>query len=313
MKIAMLYASWEKYGEPWSTPQGIRNELESRGHEIWHYNLYHDEGILFRDNLRHYSNQGINMLFDDMRRDIFTPDIVFVMDYGPWDAVQLDKRLFPGAVVLKEAGDEPQSHRQHLQAAGRIHVMLSPDRQCVERYNSLGCHAIYWTHHADTRVFYPRSDVQVEFDCVTTCGPRGGGLTEQIKKALGDSFNNERYFFGDDHAVRLNMGKMVFQCSQHKEVTRRVFEGMACGRMVITDRLPAETGMSEMFVEDEDIVYYDNAQDAIEKIRYYTDNDDERERIALNGYNKVMAEHTQIQRCDMIEAAVEAAKETILL
>lgn len=309
MKIAMLYASWEKFGEPWSTPQGVRIELESRGHEVRHYNLYHDDGILFPNKVRHYSNQGINTLMQEFRSKQYCPDAIMCMDYGPWDALQFDKKFFPGVVLLNEAGDEPQSHRMQIQKAPRVHVVLSPDRQCVERYNSLGFNAVYWTHHADTRIFYPRPDVNVEFDCVTTCGSRGGGLTEEIQKALGDSFNNERYFFGVEHAERLCKGKIVFQCSQFKEVTRRIFEGMACGRLVLTDRLSQETGLPEMFVDGEDIVYYDSAQDAIDKIRYYSSHDDERERIAKNGYEKVIAQHSQIQRCDVIEACIEAAKE----
>jgi hypothetical protein len=313
MKIAMLYASWEKFGEPWNTPAGIRNELESRGHEIRHYNLYHDDGLMFRDNMRHYSNQGINKLMEDVRLEIFRPDAIFCMDYGPWDAVQFDKKYFPGVVLLSEAGDEPQSHRMHMPKASRVHFVLSPDRECVERYNTCGFNAVYWTHHADTKMFYPRSDIDVEFDCVTTCGSRGAGLTDEIKNALGDSFNNERYFYGEDHAKRLNMGKIVFQCSQFKEVTRRIFEGMACGKMVITDRLPDETGLSEMFIEGRDIIYYDDALDAISKIRYYADNHQERERIALNGYNKVINEHDQRNRCDIIETCIKEAKETMLV
>jgi len=305
MKIAMLYASWENFGEPWSTPQGIRTELESRGHDIRHYNLYHDDGRLHPSkNIRHYSNQGINTLLSEMRHGSFQPDVVFCMDYGPWDALQFDKRYFPGSILVNEAGDEPQSHRMQAQKAPRVHLVLSPDKQCVERYHTMGCNAIYWTHHADTRIFYPRPEIKTVFDCVTTCGGRGGGLTEEVKEALGDSFNNERYFFGNEHAERLNMGKIVFQCSQWKEVTRRPFEGMACGKMVITDRLPEETGMSEMFVDGQDIVYYDDAQDAIDKIRYYASHDDERLEIARNGYNKVLAHHTQINRCDAIEEAV---------
>ncbi len=312
MKIAMLYAAWEKFGESWSTPLGIRQELESRGHEIQHFNLYHDDGRLFPDNVRHYSNQGVNLLFQAFQTRNYIPDAIFLMDYGPWDAIQFDKRHFPGVVLLKECGDEPQAHAQHWRAVHRAHVMLSPDLQCVQRYHTAGCHAVHWTHFADTRLFYPRNDTS-QFDCVTTCGSRGGGLTDQIKQALGDQFNNERYFYGKDHAVRLNMGKMVFQCSQFKEVTRRVFEGMACGKMVLTDRLPTETGMNEMFIDGQDIVYYDNAKDAIDKINYYASHDLERENIARSGYDKVLAYHTQVQRCDMIEACIEAAKETILI
>jgi hypothetical protein len=309
MKIAMLYASWEKFGEPWSTPRGIQNEFESRGYDVRQYNLYHDDGALSpQTNIRRYSNQGINLLLNDMRLDIFKPDLVLCMDYGPWDAVQFDKRILQGAIVLKEAGDEPQSHRQHWPASDRVHAILSPDKECVERYKSMSRRAIYWTHHADLRVFYPRDEVDIVFDCVTTCGSRGGGLTDEIKLALGNQFNNERYFHGDKHAERLNMGKMVFQCSQFKEVTRRIFEGMACGKMVITDRLPDATGLSEMFIEGQDIVYYDDAKDAIDKIRYYANHDQEREEIAFNGFQKVMRSHTQVHRCDAIEALVEEIK-----
>ena len=309
----MLYAAWEKFGESWSTPLGVRQELEARGHEIRHYNLYHDDGRLFPDKVRHYSNQGINQLYQEFQAKTYIPDAVFVMDYGPWDAVQLDKRHFPGVVLVKECGDEPQAHRQHWSAIHRVHVMLSPDLPCVYRYHTAGCHAIHWTHFADTRIFYPRNNIATQFACVTTCGSRGGGLTDQIKQVFGEQFNNERYFYGEDHAVRLNMGKMVFQCSQFKEVTRRIFEGMACGKMVITDRLPVETGLSELFVDGEDIVYYDNVNDAIDKIRHYASNDEERLRIASNGFNKVLANHTQIQRCDALEACVEAAQETLLV
>ena len=300
LKIAMLYASWENFGEKWSTPIGIKNEFLSRGHEVHQYNLYHNDGELPPNRMRKYSNQGINQLHQDFNSKRCVPDIIFCLDYGPWDALQFDKQFFPGVMLISEAGDEPQSHRQHLAKAFRVHYVLSPDRQCVQRYNDMGCKAIWWTHHADTRLFYPNSNVPEIFDCVTTCGPRGGGLTEIIKEAFGERFNNERYFYGADHAKRLNMGKIVFQKSQFNEITRRVFEGMLCGKMVITDRLPPETGLQDLFIDGLDIVYYDNAQDAIDKIRYYASHDSERLAIAENGYKKVLENHTCSQRVDDI-------------
>jgi hypothetical protein len=311
MKIAMLYASWEKFGEPWSTPQGIRTELESRGHDVRHYNLYHDDGELPQNGMRRYSNQGINSLLAEMRAGQYEPDAVLVMDYGPWDAAQFDKRFFPDTVLLSEAGDEPQSHRQHFAKAARVHWVLSPDVECVNRYHNAGFNAVHWTHFADTRVFRPLDDVARVFDCVTTCG--GRRVTDKIQKKLGHRFNNERYFYGHDHAVRLNMGNIVFQCSQHGEITRRVFEGMACGRMVLTDRLREETGLSDWFVDGEDIVYYDDADDAVEKILYYSEHPEERERIAKNGYNAVMSDHTQVQRCNLIEDLIIKSKKEMML
>ena len=93
---------------------------------------------------------------------------------------------------------------------------------------------------------------------------------------------------------------MVIQNSRWKEVTRRLFEGMACGKLVITDRLPEEAKLNELFVEGEEIVLYNDMFDCIEKINYYNENEQERERIAFNGMQKVLNNYTQIQVVDKL-------------
>ena len=306
MKIAILYASWEDYGEPWSTPRGIKTELERRGHEVHHYNLYHWNGKLNpRNNLRQYSNEGFNAMHNDYRNGQKF-DAILVMDYGPYQNALLNHSIFPDVVLIKECGDEPQAFAMHNQTAGQFDILLSPDFECVERYKAAGLNAVYWTHFADTSIFHQEYDVEPEFDCITTCG--GRRFTEEIESALGDQFNNERYFFGEDHAKRLLMGNMVFQSSQFQEVTRRIFEGMACGRMVICDKPRPEANIDSLFVEDEDLVYFNTAEEAIEKIRYYTEHEEERERIAENGYKKVMEFHTQYARVDELERLIGVVK-----
>jgi spore maturation protein CgeB len=100
----------------------------------------------------------------------------------------------------------------------------------------------------------------------------------------------------------LNSGVLVFQQSRWHEITRRVFEGMACGKLIITDRLPIQSNIDNLFVENEDIVYYDSLGDCISKINYYLSSEakEDRERISLNGYNKVINMHTQVKRVDSI-------------
>jgi spore maturation protein CgeB len=75
---------------------------------------------------------------------------------------------------------------------------------------------------------------------------------------------------------------------------------MACRKLVITDRLPEETNINQLFVENEDIVYYDSADEAIDKIKYYLENESEREKIANSGYAKVMKDHTAKARVDAL-------------
>ena len=315
MKIAMLYASWEKFGESWSSPMGVRQELESRGHKISVYNLYHANGALHsKQKIRTYSNEGLNTLYADVRAG-YQPDGIILFDYGVFDSQILGKSVLPNIPWILEMGDLPQSARMHATKINKFHAGFGPDAEAIEYFNRAGYNCKWITHWADERIFYPR-DIKPIYDCVSTCGGRkhykdGSNITEIISKSIGARFNNERYFFGDAHAERLHLGKIVFQASQWAEITRRIFEGMACKRMVLTDRLPENTRLQELFIDGQDIVYYDSPQDAIDKINYYSSHDDEREVIANNGFQKVMQHHTCKHRVDSILEILQETKITL--
>jgi spore maturation protein CgeB len=49
--------------------------------------------------------------------------------------------------------------------------------------------------------------------------------------------------------------------------------------------------LDRFFKVDEEIAGYRNADELIEKIRYYLSHDAERKRVALNGYRRVMKDH----------------------
>lgn len=300
-KVAMFYAHWKNFGEPWCTPQGVETELLSRGYEVKVYNLYHADGdFLPKQKLRTYSSDCFNKFSHDYRLG-YRPDMVLVMDYGPFDCIQMDKQYYPGIPFVLEAGDTPQSIYHHAQKAHKFDIVFTPDYNSAKALSN----GHWLTHWADQRVFYPRNIVPT-LDVVSTCG--GRKYTEEIQKVLGSSFNNERYFFGNAHAERLSMGKIVFQNSQFGEITRRIFEGMACHKMVLTDRLSKETKIDDLFIDGIDIVYYDNAQDAIEKAKYYLSHDEKREAIARNGYNKVMDSHTVSKRVDQLMELLNATQ-----
>jgi spore maturation protein CgeB len=103
-----------------------------------------------------------------------------------------------------------------------------------------------------------------------------------------------------EHTKFLNKGLMVIQNSRWGEITRRIFEGMACGKMVLTDRLDTGRGLEELFIDGEDIVLYNDMFDCIEKMNYYNENEEERERIAHNGMVKVLHNYTQVQVVDKL-------------
>jgi spore maturation protein CgeB len=111
---------------------------------------------------------------------------------------------------------------------------------------------------------------------------------------------NQNGWEGIEHTKFLNSSKIILQHSRWGEVTRRIFEGMACGKLVITDKLPKETLLEDLFIDGEDIILYNDLLDCANKIAYYNEKENERKHIAQNGYNKVLQYHTQKQRVNLI-------------
>ncbi len=73
----------------------------------------------------------------------------------------------------------------------------------------------------------------------------------------------------------------------------RDFEVPGCSSLLLTKDTKEIT---DYFIPGEDIVTYRDASDAAEKIAYYLKNEDEREKIAKKGYERVLSEHTYKNR-----------------
>ncbi len=97
----------------------------------------------------------------------------------------------------------------------------------------------------------------------------------------------------DDAMVRLyNKSKIVI--NKHYEFTAcganvRTFETLGCGAFQLVDN---QKDISAMFRDGEDLVIYRDGDDLKRKVGYYLRNDDERKRIALNGYEKAHRPYT---------------------
>jgi hypothetical protein len=81
-------------------------------------------------------------------------------------------------------------------------------------------------------------------------------------------------------------------------VNLRTFEIAISGNFQLMQYTPC---VEEYFEIDKEIVCWKNKKELFEKIQYYLENEDERERIAKNGYNKAKNEHTWTKRFEIIE------------
>jgi hypothetical protein len=285
MKITFLYAY---DGEEWSTPMAIVKEFQLRGWQTEIVSIGSNKTGSYHD-LKLQRWLELNP----------KTDIVMFLDWGRFDSPYLDKKLLPNAFWIQESGDDPQNFERNSPKADRFHLTITPDKQCAEEYSKNGINSIWIPHFADTAVQFPLG-TEPEYVAVTSRGYGNSEFLDYLTIWAEGGVGNKNGMGVKEHTEFLNSGLMVVQNSRWKEITRRIFEGMACGKMVLTDNLPLETGLRDMFIDGEDIVYYDDMFDCIEKMNFYNENEEERERIAHNGMMKVLHNYTQIQVVDKL-------------
>lgn len=281
--IAFIFA--HRPTDKWNTPLAVVEEFKSRGWDTSIYSLFD-----FNDN---YVDDNVYKLLETK------PDVIMHMDWGRHLSPVLSKLRNTGAFCVMEAGDDPQNFERNVIKAPWFDLILTPDARSTQEYINRGFNAEWWTHFADTRIYQPIAAVE-KYIAVTSRGMGSSQVLDTLANHYEGDIINKNGWEGKEHTEFLSSGKMIIQHSRWGEITRRIFEGMACGRMVITDRLHKDTLLDTLFTDGEDIIYYDDILDCAQKIAYYNQHTEERKHIAWNGYQKVIQNHTQVQRVDLI-------------
>lgn len=73
----------------------------------------------------------------------------------------------------------------------------------------------------------------------------------------------------------------------------RLYEATGIGALLVTDRLE---NLDTLFEPDKEVVTYGTPEEAVEKIRYYLQNEEKRELIAKAGQERTLREHTYQDR-----------------
>ena len=286
MKITFIYAYEE--GEIWSTPMALINEFQLRG--------WKTEIISIGSNRTGQYHDLKLQRWIELKPD---SDVVMFMDWGRFDSPYLDKKLVPNAFWIQESGDDPQNWERNSPKANKFHYTITPDYDSYLKYKEIGINVEWITHFADTRIQYPMN-LQPEYVAVTTRGFGNSNFLDYLTTWGEGAIGNKNGMNGIENTQFLNKGLMVIQNSRWGEITRRIFEAMACGKLVLTDRLNSSKKLDEILIEGQDIIYYNDMFDCIEKMNYYNEHEEERERIAHNGMLKVLNNYTQIQIVDKL-------------
>ncbi|MDP6507162.1 MAG: glycosyltransferase, partial [Planctomycetota bacterium] len=93
--------------------------------------------------------------------------------------------------------------------------------------------------------------------------------------------------YGEDYTRLLNQAKIVFNRSIRGEMNMRAYEATACGALLFMEEDNLE--INDFFKDRVECVLY-NEDNLEELIEYYLTHDEERERIAEAGYQRVQQE-----------------------
>lgn len=123
----------------------------------------------------------------------------------------------------------------------------------------------------------------------------------ELLKLLACKYPNS--FIGRaDYRLMANLygsAKIAFNYSIANDVNMRIFEAMACGTMMVTNRIK-NNGFEELFIAGKHLVTYKDKHELLKLIDYYLTRDNQREKIAAEGCELVLSRHTYRDRVNAL-------------
>ena len=106
----------------------------------------------------------------------------------------------------------------------------------------------------------------------------------------------------DEVARVYSQSRIVLNTSIAGDVTMRVFEGSACGALVLTDA--TANGLADLYAIGDELVVYRNDDDLTAKIAHYLSHEDNRAAIAAAGERRTLDRHLYTHRAQALLDAV---------
>ncbi len=86
-----------------------------------------------------------------------------------------------------------------------------------------------------------------------------------------------------ESAYHYNQAQITFNCSLNGDLNLRIFEVLAAGGFLMTDRLSPQSGLNQLFQDKNHLACYDSMDDLFAKLDYYLAHPDEAIRCAEQG------------------------------
>ena len=228
------------------------------------------------------------------RKDAQGFDLYLYIDDGLEDDITLSPSVF-------WAIDTHLGFDRCLKKAWQADFVFCAQQDAVRMFEEKGVSAT-WLPLACDPDLHRNHELPKEYDLVFVGHPLPGRRADLLAM-LTEKYS--AHFFGNayrDHLAKAySRAKIAFNCSIKEDLNMRVFEAMACGTLLLTNRLHDESdSLSKLFTEQEHLLLYDSEEELLEQIEWALTHEAEREQIAAAGQRMVYAQHTYLHRMQQI-------------
>ncbi len=229
------------------------------------------------------------------------PDLFLYVDSGPISYLprRIEQLACPTAAYLIDVHLGPKLRRP---LAALFDYVFVAQRDYVDAYRTSPRQHVEWLPLACDPQIHRASERPRIYDVgfVGHIGSTYDRRTEMLA-ALDARFKLNDYrrpYSREEMATIYGQSRIVFNSAIRGDLNMRVFEAMASGAMLVTDRI--ENGLLDLFRDGVDLVTFCNQDELVNRVAYYLEHDEERQAIARAGRNQVLAQHTYSQRAERI-------------
>lgn len=186
------------------------------------------------------------------------------------------------------------------------HLFIA-QRDYVDHFSRLGYTSVHWLPLACDPEIHGNRNLPKLYD-VGFVGHINSHRRKTYIEKLSTQFklNDWTKFYPKEEIGPIySQSKIIFNCAINGDINMRVFEAMASGSLLLTDRV--ENGLLEMFQENIHISTYENADDLVAKAQKWLENEYDRQRVAQCGEREVLSKHTYLHRTETILEVIESS------
>lgn len=183
-----------------------------------------------------------------------------------------------------------------------LDMVLTTTSNCCNWYWYEKVNSLYFPLAANPNFFYNDANAKREID-ILFIGNKYGIRERIINRVILEGFNIEVYGNGwpngiADFNLSVELSKKskiilgvgtIGHCDDLFTLKLRDFEAPLSGALYITSRNP---DLVDLFIEGEEMDFYESEEELINKLKLYTNNDSKRLEIAKKGQNKIISKHT---------------------